>query len=77
MKLNNDDIELINLVQKENKYSIEEVLLLSREDILNLTDLLGGLIGYDNVTNDIDSFGRKADSTISKLLELLEQRNEM
>lgn len=50
---------------------------MSRDEIIDLTDLLGGLIGYDKETDDIDELGRLADDAISTLLVLLEERGLM
>ena len=41
---------------------------MSVDELWELTILLGGLIGYDKETGDIDSTGKKADDVISKVL---------
>lgn len=77
MILSEREIELINKVSKSNYKSSDSITKLPKTEILNLTDLLGNLIGFDVVAGDIDDLGREADSIISKLLVLLERRGEM
>lgn len=77
MKLDDRDIKLINLVQNDKKYTINDILSLTKEEILLLIDLISNLIGYDKTINDIDDLGEKADRLISKLLYQLEKRKEL
>ncbi len=77
MTINDRDIELINMVQKDKKLKKEDVLLISKDEMINLTILLGELIGYDSNKDDIDTLGEEADRLISKLLKILELRGEM
>ncbi len=71
------DIEIINMSQSNAHYSEKDIMSMNRNQILDLTDALGGLIGYDKVAGDIDRLGSEADGVISKLLQLLEKRGEM
>jgi len=77
MILTEKDLAIINSVSERKFISIGEIIKLSKAEVLNLTDLLGGLIGYDSVKKDIDDIGIDADNVISKLLILLEKRGEM
>lgn len=71
------DIELINMLQSNKNYSERDIVNMNRIQILDLTDSLGDLIGYDKISGDIDKLGLEADLVISKLLKLLEKRGEM
>ena len=75
--LNRVDMNLINEVCEKKNLTEEEVYSFSREKILKLTELLSELIGYDPKKDDIDDIGEMADNTITKLLKILELRNEM
>ncbi len=77
MDLNNKDLELINMVSGGDFRCFDEISKMSRDEIIDLTDSLGSLIGYDSTTNDIDALGLEADNVISKLLKMLEKRGEM
>lgn len=55
---------------------IEEILSLSAEQIIELTDRLAGLIGYDKEKGDIDELGASADETISKLLNIFYEKTD-
>lgn len=76
MNLNQLDLDVINLVSDVKFTCVNQIFSLSREQIINLTDLLGGLIGFDEDTNDIDNLGKLADAVISKLLIMLENRED-
>ena len=77
MILSHRDLELINSVSKLKFNSIDDVTTLPKEDVLDIIELLGNLIGYDSEIDDIDAIGLEADNAISKLLLLLEKRGEM
>ncbi len=76
MRLNKNDLELINEVYKKRYLTEKDILFFNREQIIELTYLLAGLIGYDEEKNDIDTVGKMADDTISKLLILLEEKQK-
>ena len=76
-KFSETDLRLINEVYKQKTLTEQDIRQMSRDEIIDLTDLLGGLIGYDKETNDIDELGRLADDAISTLLVLLEERGLM
>ena len=76
MKINLDerDLQLINQVYTDKVLTEQDILLMPDKEIIQLTYLLGGLIGYDKEIDDIDAVGKMADDTISKLLVILEKR---
>ncbi len=76
MKINLDerDLQLINQVYTDKVLTEQDILLMPDKEIIELTYLLGGLIGYDKEIDDIDAVGKMADDTISKLLVILEKR---
>jgi len=65
MILTEKDLAIINSVSERKFISIGEIIKLSKAEVLNLTDLLGGLIGYDSVKKDnvISANFSKGDST--------------
>ncbi len=67
-KFNDEDLQLINQVYTSKVLTEQDILLMSVDELWELTILLGGLIGYDKETGDIDSTGKKADDVISKVL---------
>ncbi len=75
--LTDRELEIVNSVSTTKFKTDKEIIALSKEKILDLTDLLGGLIGYDATIGDIDALGLEADNIISKLLIMLEKRGEM
>lgn len=77
MEFTNRDIELINSVSSDKFNCSSDINKLSKDEALDLTDLLGNLIGYDSIKKDIDALGLEADNVISKLLIMLEKRGEM
>lgn len=80
MKLNKDDLDLINLSLNGIRVfsSIDEIMALPKKAIISIIDShLASLIGYDKKKDDIDNLGERADNVISKLLILLRNRNEM
>ena len=76
-KFSETDLRLINEVYKQKTLTEQDIRQMSRDEIIDLTDLLGGLIGYDKETDDIDELDRLADDAISTLLVLLEERGLM
>ena len=76
MKINLDerDLQLINQVYTDKVLTEQDILLMPDKEIIELTYLLGGLIGYNKEIDDIDAVGKMADDTISKLLVILEKR---
>lgn len=76
-KFSETDLRLINEVYTQKTLTEQDIRQMSRDEIIDLTDLLGGLIGYDKETDDIDELGRLADDAISTLLVLLEERGLM
>lgn len=76
-KFSETDLRLINEVYKQKTLPEQDIRQMSSDEIIDLTDLLGGLIGYDKETDDIDELGRLADDAISTLLVLLEERGLM
>lgn len=77
MKLIDTDIELINFVQKDKTYSVLEINLLDKVTVLKIIDNLTELIGDDSIKKDINDLGKKSDSVISKLLNILEKREDL
>ena len=77
MKINNKDIEIINLKTSSKIVNFEELNTISNDEIMNIIDELSCFIGYDSAKQDIDDEGAKIDNIISKLLFFLESRNDM
>lgn len=71
------DIELINFVQKDKTYSVLKINLLDKVTVLKIIDNLTELIGDDSIKKDINDIGKKSDSVISKLLNILEKREDL
>lgn len=76
MNLTARELELIRIASSKN-YNEKEIKSMSKKELLDLTDNLGSLIGYDPITEDIDAMGLEADNVISKILVFLEKRGEM
>lgn len=70
------DLQMINQVYTSKVLSEQDILLMSVDELWELTILLGGLIGYDKETGDIDSTGKKADDVISKVLCVMYDKQE-
>ena len=76
-KFSETDLRIINEVYTQKTLTEQDIRQMSRDEIIDLTDLLGGLIGYDKEIDDVDELGRLADDAISTLLVLLEERGLM
>ena len=75
-KFSKMDLLLINQVYTSKVLTEQDILLMSVDELWELTILLGSLIGYDRKTGDIDSTGKKADDVISKVLCVMYDKQE-
>lgn len=76
IKIDDADLRLINQVYTSKVLTERDILLMSVDELWELTILLGGLIGYDKETGDIDSLGKIADDVISKVLLIMYDKQE-
>lgn len=76
IKIDDADLRLINQVYASKVLTERDILLMSVDELWELTILLGGLIGYDKETGDIDSLGKIADDVISKVLLIMYDKQE-